>query len=229
MGRVEAGAAEEFELTIQGFAPQASANGASAITIRTSRGPIRTIYHRAAEGAGAVGGAVWVGGAGGGLNGPARGLYPEACRRLATLGVGGLRLDYRLPNDLPECVLDTLAGLQFLALEGIARVALIGHSFGGAVVISAAAISDLVAAVVPMSTQTYGTSLADQVAPRPMLLIHGTGDEILPDACSHEVYRRAGQPKELKLYPGARHGLDEARDEILELLVSWIPEKLRSP
>jgi hypothetical protein len=40
------------------------------------------------------------------------------------------------------------------------------------------------------------------------------------------VYRRAGEPKELKLYPGARHGLDEAREEILDLLVSWIREKL---
>ena len=220
------GEADGSELTIRSFACEPLDDGACRITIATSRGAIRTIYHPVDDGVEAIGGAVWVGGAGGGLDGPARGLYPEACRRLAPLGVAGLRLDYRRPNDLPECVLDTLAGLQFLALEGIARVALVGHSFGGAVVISAGAISDLVAAVVPMSTQTYGTSLADQVAPRPMLLIHGAEDEILPDACSRDVYRRAGEPKELKLYPGARHGLDDAREEILDLLVSWIREKL---
>ncbi len=148
-------------------------------------------------------GAVWVGGAGGGLDGPARGLYPAASRRLQREGVAGLRLHYRHPNHLQECVLDTLLGVELLAQEGVERVALIGHSFGGAVVIAAGALSDRVGAVVPMSTQTYGTDLAPEVAPRPMLVIHGTSDEILPDTCSRQVFARARDPKELKLYEGA--------------------------
>jgi dienelactone hydrolase len=169
---------------------------------------------------------VWVGGAGGGLDGPARGLYPEACRRLQGAGVAGLRLHYRLPNHLEACVLDTLLGVEFLAREGVERVGLVGHSFGGAVVISAGANSERVKAVVPMSTQTYDAGLAPAVSPRPVLLIHGTADEVLPDTCSRRVYEHAREPKELVLYPGARHGLDEAREEILELLVRWLTEKL---
>ena len=173
-----------------------------------------------------IGSAIWVGGAGGGLDGPARGLYPAACERLQKENVAGLRLHYRYPNHLENCVLDTLMGVEFLASLGITRVALVGHSFGGAVVVSAGAISPNVKAVIPMSTQTYGVELAPEIAPRPLLLIHGTADEILPDRCSHYVYQIAGEPKELRLFPGARHGLDEAREEILNLLVSWIVEKL---
>lgn len=194
-----------------------------AVTLRTNRGDVETRYHPAP---GATRGAVCVGGAGGGLEGPARGLYPEACRRLQREGVAGLRLHYRRPNDLEQCVLDTLLGVEFLAEEGVERVALVGHSFGGAVVITAALFSDRVRAVVPMSTQTYGADLAPRVAPRAMLLVHGTNDTVLPDDCSRHVYQVAGEPKELMLYPGAGHGLDEVREELLDLLVRWIPAHL---
>jgi alpha-beta hydrolase superfamily lysophospholipase len=197
--------------------------GVQAIVLRTDRGDIETRYHPATA---ATAGVVWVGGAGGGLDGPARGLYPEGCRRLQARGTAGLRLHYRQPNYLEECVLDTLVGVEFLAREGAGRIALVGHSFGGAVMTTAGALSGKVNAVVPMSTQTYGTHLAAEVAPRPMLLIHGTEDEVLPDLCSRDVFSRAGEPRELKLFPGARHGLDEAREEVLELLVRWLEEKL---
>jgi pimeloyl-ACP methyl ester carboxylesterase len=140
--------------------------------------------------------------------------------------IAGLRLHYRYPNQLEECVLDTLLGVEFFAAQEIRKVALVGHSFGGAVVIAAGAISPHVKAVVPMSTQTYGVDLAPEISPRPLLLIHGTADEILPDRCSRYVYGIAREPKELKLFQGARHGLDESREEILQLLVSWIADQL---
>jgi hypothetical protein len=69
------------------------------------------VYHPAAWTAGAV----WLGGAGGGLEGPARGLYPETCRRLQSAEVAGLRLRYRRPSELGKCVLDTLLDVELLA------------------------------------------------------------------------------------------------------------------
>jgi hypothetical protein len=174
----------------------------------------------------AIGAAIWVGGSGGGLDGPARGLYPAACKELQSRKVAGLRLDYRYPNHLEECVLDVLLGIEFLNQQGVFHVVLVGHSFGGAVVITAGAASPMVHAVVPMSTQSYGVESAAELSPRSLLLIHGTDDEILSYQCSRYVYRIAHEPKELRLFEGARHGLDEAREEILGLLVTWIPEKL---
>ena len=77
-----------------------------------------------------------------------------------------------------------------------------------------------------MSSQTYGTELTASVSPRAMLLIHGTNDDVLPASCSRQIYAAAGQPKELKLLPGNGHGLDESRQEVLDLLVRWIPTQL---
>ena len=211
----------------KGVSEQSAAENVVALKLLTDRGEIDARYHPVPAGAATKQlGAVWVGGAGGGLDGPARGLYPEACKQLQAGGVAGLRLHYRRPNELRDCVLDTLAGVAFLAREGATKIALIGHSFGGAVVISAGASSRHVKAVVPMSSQTYGTELTPAVSPRAMLLIHGTNDDVLPAACSRQIYAAAGQPKELKLFAGNGHGLDESRQEVLDLLVRWIPEQL---
>lgn len=194
------------------------------LTFDTSDGALTGIIHSLKKDE-TVGAAIWVGGAGGGLDGPARGLYPAACKQLVGKHIAGLRLHYRYPNQLEECILDSLLGVQFLVQEGLPNVALVGHSFGGAVVISAGAVSPDVKAVVPMSTQTYGVDLAPEISPRPLLLIHGTRDEVLSDRCSKYVYQIAREPKELRLFE-AKHGLDEAREEILSLLVTWISDKL---
>jgi hypothetical protein len=214
-------------LELRGVTTEGKSDGVAALKLQTDRGAIDARYHPVpAEARTKNLGVVWVGGAGGGLDGPARGLYPEACQRLQKAGIAGLRLHYRKPNQLRNCVLDTLAGVAFLAREGATKVALVGHSFGGAVVISAGATSPNVKAVVPMSSQTYGTELTPHVSPRAMLLIHGTDDDVLSPLCSRQIFAAAGQPKELKLFAGNGHGLDESRQEILDLLVRWIPEQL---
>jgi hypothetical protein len=212
-----------------GVTRESEANNVVAMRLQTDRGEIEARYHPARADATADSkklGVVWVGGAGGGLDGPARGLYPAASQQLQARGIAGLRLHYRKPNHLADCILDTLTGVAFLVKEGATDVALVGHSFGGAVVISAGAASPHVKAVVPMSSQTYGTELTPKVAPRAMLLIHGMNDDVLSPMCSRQLYAAAGEPKEIKLYPGTGHGLDEVRQEVLDLLVRWIPEKL---
>jgi hypothetical protein len=83
---------------------------------------VRGIVH-AAEGA--RGAAVLVSGAGGGVEGPS-GVYPELAERLRTGRITALRLDYRKPNDLPECTHDVLAALDALGRRGVERVVLVG-------------------------------------------------------------------------------------------------------
>lgn len=199
------------------------------VFVATSRGEIAMRYYPAAGAtAGATAGAIFVGGAGGGWDTPVCGrLYPGLCHRLPTDGVTCLRVRFRRPADLPESTLDVLAGVAFLRSEGVRHVGLVGHSFGGAVVIQAAAASDAARTCVALSTQGYGTDPAAELAPRcSLLLAHGTADEVLHHRCSEHVYKIAGQPKKLILKAGARHGLDEWADELPAIVRGWLRAEL---
>ena len=44
-----------------------------------------------------------------------------------------------------------------------------------------------------------------RIAPRPILVIHGTGDRTVPPDEADALFRAAGDPKELWLVPGAEH------------------------
>ena len=123
--------------------------------------------------------------------------------------------------------MDTLAGGSFLKAMGYDSIALVGHSFGGAVVISAAPLSPVVTAVVSLSSQTYGARNAGLVSPRPLLLVHGEADTRLPPQSSRAIYIWAKEPKELILYPDAGHGLRECKEELDALLARWLVEKLQ--
>ncbi|HEX6122377.1 MAG TPA: alpha/beta hydrolase, partial [Ktedonobacterales bacterium] len=46
---------------------------------------------------------------------------------------------------------------------------------------------------------------APQLAPRPLLVIHGTDDSAIPVAQGIQVYEAAGEPKELWIGQGAEH------------------------
>ena len=208
-----------LSLDVQQVGVRPLEDGVSAMGIITSRGVIEGLFHPYEGGEGAV---IWVSGAIGGVNGPAGKIYETLGRSLVSRGLTSLRLDYRLPNDLGECVLDTLAGVSVLKNLGATRIALVGHSFGGAVVITAGAINDSVTAVAALSSQTLGATGAGKLAPRPLLLVHGEDDTRLAAACSQTIYDWAKEPKELVIYPGAGHGLAECADELRGLLEDWL-------
>jgi pimeloyl-ACP methyl ester carboxylesterase len=103
----------------------------------------------------------------------------------------------------------------------------VGHSFGGAVVIRAAAAAERVRAVVTLATQSYGAGLAAELGPRcALLLIHGTRDTVLPSDASRLVFDLAEEPKRLVILPGAGHGLDEAAPEVERLVRDWLQARL---
>ena len=216
----------DLNLEIRRVGAEAQPDGTLAVEIDTSRGPIPGVFHPHEGSDGAV---VWVCGARGGLDGPAGGLYADLARDLAPRGVSSLRLDYRRPGELAECVLDALAGVSMLKGLGARRVALVGHSFGGAVVIAAGGLSPTVTAVAALSSQTYGATGAARLAPRPLLLVHGEDDTRLPAACSRQIYEWASEPKEIVLYPGAGHSLVECAAELRAMLAEWVVGVLASP
>jgi pimeloyl-ACP methyl ester carboxylesterase len=125
-------------------------------------------------------------------------------------------------------MLDLLAGVTFFQSTGYEPVIMVGHSFGGAVVIAAGAASHHVCGVVSLSPQTYGANMAGLLSPKPLLVVHGKSDTRLPYSCGVQIHEWAKEPKELVLFEGAEHRLDECGDELESLLGRWIPEKLRS-
>ena len=213
---------DELKLRIFGIENDGDVEGARRLRLRTTRGEIALIVHPAAD---AERAALCVSGALGGFDGPA-GLYPRLGAALPPFGIGIVRLDYRIPNEFGECVLDTLAGLSFLGAMRCRRAALVGHSFGGAVAINAGTLSPLVSTVVAISSQLFGAHVVGDLAPRPLLLVHGTADSILPHESSEQIYERAREPKTLKLLPGADHRFTNGGDDLLAVVRAWIEERL---
>jgi len=210
------------DLILTGVQTRHIEEGMTGVTITTNSGDIRGILHPADGDSGVI----WVCGALGGLDGPSFGIFETLSRELVNEGITSFRLDYRYPGDLEPCIADVLAGTYALGTRGIEKVALVGHSFGGAVVIQAGIQSTRVKAVVGLSSQTYGAQGVDRLAPKPLLLIHGERDRNLSVDCSRLIYRWAGEPKELVIYRDNGHFLRECHDELRELLRSWLVNKL---
>jgi alpha/beta superfamily hydrolase len=195
------------------------------VLLQTDRGDIQAILHQAQE---AQHGVIWVCGARGGFGGPGQGVYARLAEALRQERITSLRLDYRHPNVLPECVLDILAGVAYLQQCRVRSIVLVGHSFGGAVVIAAGTLTPRAVGVVALAPQTYGARMAGQLAPRPLLVVHGKADTRLPYSCGVQIYQWAQEPKQLVLYEGAEHRLNECAEALEQLLTQWVPTTLRS-
>ncbi len=190
----------------------------------TMQGLLTILWHGPPDAEHAV---VAVGGAMGGLLGPADGLYHDLGVRFATDGIATLRVSYRAPNDLNRCVHDALAAADIAARQGARRFVTIGHSFGGAVAVQLGmAMGDFTAGVVTLSTQSAGCEDAEGLAETPLLLFHGDRDEILPPFASEVVHQLSGGHGELVVLPGEGHLLTGAGEMLRERLTAWIPARL---
>jgi len=192
------------------------------LLINTTRGDLKTIIHHDPRFP-TDKCVVWVSGASGGFDGPANGLYRELSEKFSP-EITSLRVNYRIPNNLIECVLDVLASVSFLVGTGHKELILIGHSFGGAVVIKASSFASQVKSVIALASQTHGATEASLVSPRPLLLIHGSEDTVLDPECSQTIFDWAKDPKELFLINGAGHSFKEKKADLTIKIESWIKE-----
>ena len=168
------------------------------------------------------------GGAMGGVLGPADALYQDLGVALAEMGMGLIRVGYRIPNDTDKCVHDLLAAADLATRSGGTHFMTMGHSFGGAPAIQAAVIlQEHCAGVITLATQSAGCEPAEDLATRiPVILFHGDKDEILPLQAS-ELVRMVIGGGELVPLSGVGHLLAEAAEEIRSRLLDWIPEKFQ--
>ncbi|MEM9654378.1 MAG: alpha/beta hydrolase [Actinomycetota bacterium] len=194
------------------------------LEIYTMEGLLTVLWHGPADASEVV---VCLGGAMGGLLGPDDGLYHQLGRAFAAQGIGTMRVSYRRPNDLGLCVHDTLAMMELAERHGARRFVTIGHSFGGAVAIQAAAHLERasVPGVVTLATQSAGCEPAERLGDRDLLFIHGTADQILPHFASETVQMLAGTG-ELVLLDGGDHLLKSHGPDLLDRLVDHLPRVL---
>ena len=216
---------ENAEFTIEGVDTLSPHDGGAGqgLLLRSNLGSNKGILHPAEGSSQAV---IWVCGALGGFGGPGVDTYVRLSEELTSQDITSLRLDYREPNDLTQCVMDLLAGVNYLKDEGYGPVVVVGHSFGGAVVIAAGAHSPHVKGVVSLAPQPFGADRARQLSPRRLLIVHGKNDTRLPYMFGVQIYNLASEPKELVLYEGAEHRLQECQEELEQLLRDWIPATL---
>ena len=199
------------------------ADGFRHLELFTLGGLVTVLWHGPPDADRAV---LAVGGAMGGLLGPADGLYHDLGMALDDQGIGTLRISYRRPNDLDRCVHDVVAVADLAGRRGARRFVTMGHSFGGAVAVRAGAmLARHTTGVVTLATQSAGCEVADQLGDIPLLAFHGTADELLPPASS-EMVAMLAERAELVVLPGAGHLLSEAGDELRQRLGTWIPERL---
>jgi hypothetical protein len=193
------------------------------LEIYTMRGLLTILWHGPRD---AMDVLLTCGGGMGGMLGPADGVYSSlGCEFADKHGIATLRVGYRKPNDMSRCVHDVAAAGDLASRSGARRFVVMGHSFGGAVAVQAGIVLGAhCCGVVTLSTQSAGCEHAVELGDTPLLLLHGTDDEILPPETSSVVRMLAGHG-EVVLLPGNGHLLRESAVEVHERLASWIPDR----
>jgi len=199
------------------------APGVELHELYTPAGLLSMLWYPAASAEPAV---VMGGGALGGLLGAA-GLYHQLGQALAARGFAAASVGWRQPNHLDACTHDMLAAMQLMARRGARRFVTVGHSFGGAIAVRAAAAvpPTLVPGIVTLATQSGGCEPAESLSDRELLLFHGDDDTILPMMASEMVRMLAGTG-ELVVLPGEGHLLGNSTELIIDRLLEWIPAVL---
>jgi fermentation-respiration switch protein FrsA (DUF1100 family) len=65
-----------------------------------------------------------------------------------------------------------------------------------------------------------------RISPRPLLLVHGTGDEVVDLSHARRLYAEAGEPKRLAVIEGAGHRLRHSQ-EAMAVVIDWLKSHTR--
>ncbi|MDO8490721.1 MAG: alpha/beta fold hydrolase [Dehalococcoidia bacterium] len=60
-----------------------------------------------------------------------------------------------------------------------------------------------------------------RISPRPLLILHGDQDAMVPVSQSRELYQRAGEPKDLRVLPGIGHRL-RLEEKAMAIARDWL-------
>ncbi len=66
-----------------------------------------------------------------------------------------------------------------------------------------------------------------EIAPRPLLLVHGSQDETVDISHAHKLYDRAGEPKRMVIVDGAEHRLRQD-DRAITIVIDWLKSQCQN-
>lgn len=68
-----------------------------------------------------------------------------------------------------------------------------------------------------------------KISPRPMLIIHGSEDPVVPVQDAHMLYDKAGEPKKLVIIDGAGHTFSgrELEEKVIAITIGWFKDNLK--
>jgi fermentation-respiration switch protein FrsA (DUF1100 family) len=64
-----------------------------------------------------------------------------------------------------------------------------------------------------------------RISPRPILILHGDGDNVVPLEHAYRLYREAAEPKELIIIPGANHRL-RLEEKAVAAALNWLKARI---
>ncbi len=76
-----------------------------------------------------------------------------------------------------------------------------------------------VESIVPHSTPMQ---VVHRISPRPLLLLHGALDPLIPLSHARKLYQSAGEPKQLVVIPRGSHDIPNLNARARDLIIGWI-------
>ena len=154
-------------------------------------------------------------------------MWPSLANRVANSddGIPVLRLNYRYTAQIEYCMADVKTAMKCLEDKySITHFILVGWSFGGALVSAMGGSVERVIACAMAASQKAGTEGVQRMAPRPLLLVHGTSDQTMRYSASQELFEEYGKEgeRELKLIDGEDHEFSRYTGEVEEMLCMFI-------
>ena len=158
-------------------------------------------------------------------------------RALAERRIGAVRFEFGDdPSEVPQAVASIRAAAAWLDATHDAPALLIGHSYGGAAALLAAAELPSVRAVATVAapfTGPDGASLADALGAlrRPLLIFHSPADDIVPLENAARLYTAAHHPKSFVSLDDADHLVSRAADAeyVAQVLAAWSSRYVELP
>ena len=69
------------------------------------------------------------------------------------------------------------------------------------------------------------TEQVEKISPRPLLILHGSDDELIPVSQSEALYARAKEPREIIIYPEANHSFVWHRHWLQGTILNWLQKQ----